>query len=87
MAGAIQIAGRVCVKIQLKRITMEHGGIHLAVYRPRERKFSLPGNAYSTPSGFWIVNIPGKPADVVDCASTAADQLIAYYAARENAYD
>jgi len=59
----------------------------LMVYRPRERTFALSGSAYETKSGFWIINIPQQPADVVASKAIAAAKLQAYYAAKESAYD
>jgi hypothetical protein len=60
-----------------------NGMARLLAYRPRERAYALPGSAYETKSGRWIVHLPGQPADVVDDKAAAAAALQTYYAAQE----
>jgi len=66
----------------LIRTDKVNGLARLMVYRPRERRWPLPGNAYETKSGRWIVTVPGEAPDVVDGVSQAADRLLAYYEAQ-----
>ena len=59
-----------------------NGRARLMVYRPRERAYSLPGNAYETKSGFWIVTVLGEPPDVAYHKREATNRLLAYYEAQ-----
>ena len=67
------------MKVSIREETC-NGLPSLRVYRPRERKFPLPGSAYCTKSGYWIIGLPNQPYDVVDCEADAAFALQEYYA-------
>jgi len=71
------------MKVSIRESKLTDGLARLLIYRPRERAFSLSGSAYETKSGYWIVNIPHEPADVVDCKADAAMALQNHYAKQE----
>jgi hypothetical protein len=69
------------MKVSIRKSTFSSGIEMLKVYRPRERSFTLAGNAQSTKSKFWIVAIPGQPYDVVFNEKEATKRLNDYYSA------
>jgi hypothetical protein len=75
------------MKVSVRYDEAPDGFGRLLVYRPRERTYSLPGSAYATQSGFWIINIPGKSADVVCTEKTARNRLLAYYDEKKTPYE
>lgn len=67
------------MKVSIRENKTDHGLTVLRVFRPRERAFALPGTAYETKSGYWIVYVPAVPADVVENEADAAFALQEYY--------
>lgn len=58
----------------------------LFAYRPRERRQSLGGHAWETPSGKWIVSLPAMPLDVVDTMEQAEVMMHAHFKGRADVY-
>jgi len=71
------------MRISIRESKSIDGLARLLVYRPRERTWALPGSAYETKSGYWIVYVPEQAADVVECKADAATTLQNHYAKQE----